>query len=203
MSPDVYFLFPKIVAVLDTEDTFSIENEILFNQKFIQSPNENFRCSESTSVLDLVPNLKNWIFENTRRYAYEYLGISQRLRFTQSWCVKHDIGETQSLRSHRHPNSIISGAYYVSATENSSELQISKDEPTGNYPYIVYEKEVDRPWLQDSVSFSVKTGRLILFPSNTNHTVHNKAVANEGRCVLAFNTWFDEPIGNELKYTKL
>lgn len=207
MQGNVYFLFPKPVLVLDAENKFESDNQTLLNSNYTKSNHGYFNSSESSNILESVPVLSSWIHGQVVSYARELMGIKQKLRFTQSWCLKHNVGDIQTIHPHRHPNSIVSGAYYVYATENSAHLKITKDSANGSYPYIEWEKDEElisnNPWLHDWTTFEVKTGRLILFPSNTEHTVVDKMVANEQRCVLSFNTWFDEPIGNEKRYTLL
>lgn len=207
MQRNVYFLFPKPVFVIDSEQNFKSDNEVLLNSQYEKSNHGYFYSSLSSNILEDVPVLATWIHSQVVSYARELLGISQKLKITQSWCLKHNVGDIQTVHPHRHPNSIVSGAYYVSATENSAQLKITKDTASGNYPYIEWDKDeelvTNSPWMHDWTTFDVKTGRLILFPSNTNHMVVDKLVANEQRCVLSFNTWFDETIGNEKRYTLL
>lgn len=207
MQRSIHFLFPKPVYIIDSEKTFHSENEVLLNSEYKKSNHGYFNSSVSSNIIEEVPVLAAWIHGQISSYAREMLGISQKLQFTQSWCLKHDAGQIQTVHPHRHPNSIISGAYYVYATENSAQLKITKDSASGNYPYIEWDKDeqivANSPWMHDWTYFDVKTGRLILFPSNTEHTVVDKMVDNEVRCVLSFNTWFEEQIGTESRYTLL
>lgn len=140
--------------------------------------------------------LKQWIEEQINDYALNCLATNQKLRITQSWCLKNQ-QKTSQLFRHIHPNSIVSGAYYINCLDNSAPLKI---EPQSCFSdnRIAWEKDQDllkkQPWLWQYYEFPVRKGRLYVFPSNLYHYVDPTIIDN--RCVISFNTWFNSPIGS-------
>ena len=195
-------LFPTVVVTVDNPLIPKQDHETILNSEFAVASNYgNFPTSKNKYILDTVPTLKAWIQNQINRYANEVMG-SGKLRFTQSWAIKHE-NMPQDIFSHTHANSIISGSYYIDAHNGSSPLVINKPSYHGG-PIIKYDKNFDnKPWLYDKMVFASYTGRLILFPSNIEHSVIGNQLMKQRRCVLAFNTWFDGPIGTEEGLTLL
>lgn len=195
----IEFLFPTPVGIFDCNDQFSKENSELSNIQYMTNLDGGY-LTENKFVLDShAQDLKIWILECIKQYALEALAISDELGITQSWCVKHTISP-QTLFKHMHPNSIISGAYYVYAPAGSEPLKLHKPHQLGG-PVINWHQpnEVihNKPWTWSWMNFKTQTGRLILFPSQIYHSVegYNNINNQKGRCVLSFNTWFKGPFG--------
>ena len=142
-------------------------------------------------------NLKIWIESKIQDYAKLCLATNQKLLITQSWTLKNENRESK-LFKHTHPNSIISGAYYLKCNNQSSHLKIEAQN-CFTPERITWDKDPslfrDQPWLWQYFSYPPKIGRLYLFPSNLTHYV-DPEIDNDTRCVLSFNTWFNDPIGN-------
>lgn len=164
----------------------------MYSHNCIQNESYNAdNVSDDKFILDKYPHLKKWILSEVNVYAKQALSCTNELRITQSWSI---IGNS-SLQIHQHPNSIISGAYYINADQYSSPLTFAK-------PYVQQLKwETDQDLLQsqdwnwDVVNFYPEIGKLILFPSYLGHgVVSNNRQSN--RCVLSFNTWFSNPMGS-------
>ena len=192
-----HMLFPTVVATVDNPKIPKQDHETVLNSEFVvNSKYGNFPTSKNKNILDTVPTLKAWIQSQLDKYATEVMGAN-KLRFTQSWAIKHE-DIPQHIFAHSHANSIISGSYYIDATTDSEALTFIRPNKVGVGPMIEYEKNFQsKPWLYDEMKFGAYTGRLILFPSNIPHGVMGYEVKNQRRCVLAFNTWFEGPIGNE------
>jgi uncharacterized protein (TIGR02466 family) len=196
-----HMLFPTVVATVDNPTIPKQDHETILNSEFIVTLKGNFPMSKNKYILDSVPTLKNWIQNQINRYATEVMG-SGKLKFTQSWAIKHE-NMPQNIFTHTHPNSIISGSYYIDAPNDSEPLAFNKPGSTTG-TLIKYEKNYEnKPWLNDRVGFASYTGRLILFPSHIEHSVFGYQTKTQRRCVLAFNTWFDGPIGTEEGLTLL
>jgi hypothetical protein len=194
-------LFPTVVATVDNPAIPKKDHETILNSEFIVTSKGNFPMSKDKYILDSVPTLKNWIQNQINRYATEVMG-SGKLKFTQSWAIKHE-NMPQNIFTHTHANSIISGSYYIDAPNDSEPLAFNKPGSTSG-TLIRYEKNYEnKPWLNDRVGFASYTGRLILFPSHIEHSVLGYQTKTQRRCVLAFNTWFDGPIGTEEGLTLL
>ena len=95
-------------------------------------------------------------------------------------------GYKDSNNTHIHPNSLISGVYYVNAFENAGALKFSRDD------IIVYdwnERTIETLNEYNSVSYFCKpiTGNLILFPSWLSHSVFPNQSETQERISISFN----------------
>ena len=197
-----HMLFPTMVATVDNTTIPQQDHLTVLNSEYVvESKYGRFPTTRNKYILDTVPTLKAWIQSQIDRYATNVMG-SGKLRFTQSWAIKHG-NMPQAIFNHTHANSIISGSYYIDAPSGSEALTFMKPASVGG-PIIDYEKNYrDKPWLYDQMKFGAYTGRLILFPSNIEHGVMGFQEMKQRRCVLAFNTWFDGPIGTDEGLTRL
>ena len=192
----IEYLFPTPVAIIDSEDTFDNEHSELVNLDYKNQVGGGMLSTDTFVLNNYASALKLWISKCVQDYAKEALAINDQLSITQSWCVKYSM-QPQTLFSHMHPNSIISGAYYLHAPEGVAPLTIHKPArnsgPVINWDqpeYVTYNK----PWTWSWMKFKAQTGRLILFPSHLYHSVEGIDNTTD-RCVLSFNTWFEGPIG--------
>tara|TARA_B100000085_G_scaffold257595_1_gene259025 strand:- start:44 stop:634 length:591 start_codon:yes stop_codon:yes gene_type:complete len=112
------------------------------------------------------------------------------LDFSNSWINVMPVGS--HIGSHIHPNSVLSGAFYLNAGEGSGEFVI--ENPTyGQQMSIVGQNFSEYTKTYEEIS--VKTGLLILFPSYLRHHVTGNDY--EGRTVLSFNTRYSDKKINE------
>jgi uncharacterized protein (TIGR02466 family) len=197
-------LFPTPVGIIDHDNFLIEEHNELINSDY-QTRLDGGELSADTFILNNhAPLLKTWLLSCIQKYAIEAMAISDQLAITQSWCIKHT-NHPQTLFSHMHPNSIISGAYYLDAPEGSAPLKIHKPNHSGGSvvnwdqpEHVTYNK----PWTWSWMKFKAQTGRLILFPSHMYHSVEGNNTGL-GRCVLSFNTWFTGPIGKSEQLYRL
>jgi len=178
------------------------EHDYFYNLEY-HDDDKNFSKSKDTNVLTNT-KLKIWIQECINDYSYNCLATAQKLNITQSWCLKHFNREAK-VYHHTHPNSIISGAYYIKCKPNSSSLFIKSPSVLAR-GQIEWNKEKklikDQFWLWKNYEIFPKEGMLVLFPSNLEHYVEKK-IDKDNRCVLSFNTWFNGPIGDKENLTLL
>lgn len=189
-SREINLLF-SIPVSSTISNNFSKENKKILIENYSHNKDGNL-ISDNKFLLNKYPSLKNWILNEVNLYARNAMACEEEIRITQSWSIISN----NNLHFHQHPNSVISGAYYVNADENSSNLVFSKPYTNGqilwNTSESLYEKQ---DWLWDNIYFKPSTGKLILFPSYLNHgVISNQKESN--RCVLSFNTWFVNPIGS-------
>ena len=205
MQSSLELLFPTAVMVIDT-DQFLQEHNQLLNEEYHQTAatQGQFLQTTNTYLLEAYPLLQSWITDRINDYGREVMATTNRLRLTQSWCLKHQ-GQAQQLYTHSHPNSIISGAYYVAADKNSQRLRFHKS-VVSSVPHVKWsvdpELQAVKPWTWEWQEIPVQTGRLVLFPSNLLHSV-DYLENTELRCVLSFNTWFDGAFGEAEKLFEL
>ena len=115
---------------------------------------------------------------------------------TQSWL---NYTETKQFHhKHQHPNSLVSGVFYVNCHEELDKIKFF------NEGYKTIKPEIKDWNLYNSETwwFSVKTGDIILFPSSLTHMVENKEGTNT-RISLAFNVFIKGTIGNNKNLTEL
>jgi len=115
---------------------------------------------------------------------------------TQSWL---NYTETKQYHhKHQHPNSLVSGVFYVNCHEELDKIKFFND----GYKTIKPEIKDWNLYNSESWWFTVKTGDIILFPSSLTHMVENKEGTNT-RISLAFNVFIKGSIGNNKNLTEL
>lgn len=131
----------------------------------------------------------------------EYIDIVHKPRyavnpcFTQSWLNWTCQGEYH--HEHAHPNSFISGVLYINAGEED-KIKFFK----GVYQQIKLDTDQYDIYNSDSWWFGVKTGDIVLFPSNTLHSVEAVTEADP-RISLAFNTFLTGTLGEKKELTEM
>ena len=115
---------------------------------------------------------------------------------TQSWLNYTETN--QYHHKHAHPNSLVSGVFYINCHEEHDKIKFFND----NYKTIKPEVKDWNIWNSDSWWFSVKTGDIILFPSSLSHMVETKQGDNT-RISLAFNTFIKGTVGRNKSLTEL
>jgi len=115
---------------------------------------------------------------------------------TQSWLNYTETN--QYHHRHQHPNSLVSGVFYINCHEEHDKIKFFND----NYKTIRFEIKDWNIWNSETWWFSVKTGDVILFPSSLTHMVENKEGTNT-RISLAFNVFIKGTVGNNKDLTEL
>ena len=115
---------------------------------------------------------------------------------TQSWLNYTETN--QYHHKHQHPNSLVSGVFYINCDENFDKIKFFND----TYKTIKPEVKNWNLWNSESWWFSVKTGDIILFPSSLTHMVETKEGINT-RISLAFNVFIKGTVGNNKNLTEL
>lgn len=197
MSRTLHLLFSTPISISNCN--FNNSNSCILKEDYQLNP-DGIQISKDKFILDKYQDLHSWILEEVHNYAMSSMACDQKLKITQSWSIKSN----SNLQFHQHPNSIISGAYYVSADRDSSDLRFLKPYVSGQIKWETNpDLYKDQDWMWEYVSFKSETGKLILFPSYLNHGVVSNSIHNNKRCVLSFNTWFVNPIGSIDKLTFL
>lgn len=110
------------------------------------------------------------------------------LRLTQSWLNYTAPGEFH--HRHVHPNSFVSGVFYVKAARERDKINFYRD----GYQQIKFSSDNYHLHNCESWWFDVGAGDLLLFPSNLTHMVET---VQEERISLSFNTFPVGQIGDE------
>ena len=115
---------------------------------------------------------------------------------TQSWLNYTETN--QYHHKHSHPNSLVSGVFYINCHEEHDKIKFFND----NYKTIKLEVKDWNLYNSETWWFSVKTGDVILFPSSLTHMVETKQ-GNNTRISLAFNVFIKGTVGNNKNLTEL
>lgn len=189
-------LFSIPLGVYEIGPLLPDEKTVLSNLPYMK--NTGNQTSTSFKILDDLPDLsvRRPIIEKINEYFLEVFkptpGIS--LNYTQSWLNKTEQGEFH--HRHHHPNSLVSGVYYVS-TKNDTLTFIN---PFQKFLQIIptYHNLFNADeWVIDATE-----GLLVLFPSTLDHYVRTKQ-GDDPRISLSFNTWPKGTIGDLNALTSL
>ena len=181
-------LFPTSVSFFELGREFSDE-ETNFLLNLEQKPNDGNTTSKERHLLDdpKLASLREFVDASVSAYFKEIYSPKNEvnLRITQSWV--NYTKPRQWHHKHAHPNSFISGVFYIKANKETDRIHFFKD------GYQQIKLPVDQFNLYNSESWwlPVGAGDLILFPSSFTHMV--EAVKGEDlRVSMSFNTF---PVG--------
>lgn len=195
---NIHSLFPTPVAFFKFEDTLTEEQKtFLLEQE--QVKNIGNTSSKNRLLLDdpLLANVREFVDNSLRAYMVNIYSPANdvRLRVTQSWLNWSKPG--QHHHKHAHPNSFLSGCFYVQASE-SDKIYFHRD----GYQQIKLKPEAFNIFNSESWWLSVLTGDLVIFPSYLTHHV-DPVTAEQTRISLAFNTFPVGYVGNDDELTGL
>jgi uncharacterized protein (TIGR02466 family) len=175
-----------------------IDSDFLASQP--QRPNDGNTSSEDKYLLKQkkLLNLRQFIEKSLHEYfmATYCPKNDAHLKITQSWLNWTKPG--QFHHKHAHPNSLISGCYYVNAHKNSDKIFFYRD----GYQQIKFPPAEWNAYNSESWWYPVGTGDLVLFPSSLTHMVQ-PVEGEDTRISLAFNTFPIGVIGDENELTAL
>jgi uncharacterized protein (TIGR02466 family) len=117
---------------------------------------------------------------------------------TQSWLNITNTGAFH--HEHVHPNSLISGAFYIS-TVKDDRIHFHSDKERDLFLEQFPTEDYQR-FNSSMFWFGVNDQELAMFPSYLRHSVP-KNETKQTRVSLAFNTWAKGSLGSELNLTEL
>ncbi len=165
-----------------------------------QRPNDGNTSSEDKYLLKQkkLLNLRQFIEKSLHEYFMATFCPKNdaHLKITQSWLNWTKPG--QFHHKHAHPNSLISGCYYVNAHKDSDRIYFYRD----GYQQIKFPPAEWNAYNSESWWYPVGTGDLVLFPSSLTHMVQ-PVEGEDTRISLAFNTFPIGVIGDENELTAL
>jgi len=193
------FPTPIYMSKLDRELT-PLELKFVDKNKKDFYKNDGNITSNNNYILNEKPfaNIKKDLDLRVQDYFNKVLSVTNSVTpfITQSWL---NFTETnQYHHKHAHPNSLVSGVFYINCHEELDKIKFFKEE----YKTIKFEIKNWNLWNSESWWFTVKTGDIILFPSNLVHMVENKKGSNT-RISLAFNVFIKGKLGNNKDLTEL
>jgi len=144
-------------------------------------------------------NIKKELDKKVQDYFNKVLATTNQVTpyITQSWL--NYTTENQFHHKHEHPNSLVSGVFYINCDENFDKIVFFKKDV---YQHIKLKTKDWNLWNSESWFFELKTGDIILFPSSLTHMVETKK-GNNTRISLAFNVFIKGTIGDNKDLTEL
>lgn len=189
-TPIGFFKYEE--GLTEAQKTFMLEQE--------QRPNDGNTSSQDRYLLKQkkLASLTTFIEKCLHDYLMATICPKNdvRLRLTQSWLNWTKPG--QYHHKHAHPNSIISGCFYVNANKESDKIFFYKD----GYQQIKFPPVEWNSYNSESWWYSVGTGDIVLFPSHLTHMVQPVG-GEDTRVSLAFNTFPVGHVGDEDELTAL
>ena len=200
-KPLIHNLFPTPIYMTEIERPLN-KKELLFIDKIKSDTykNEGNTTSNNNYILEKkqFSKLKLDLDLIVKDYFDRIISTRDNIKpyITQSWL--NYTNENQYHHLHAHPNSIISGVFYINADDKFDKIKFFKEK----YQTIKFNIKEWNSWNSDSWWFSVKTGDIILFPSSLTHMVENKQGKNI-RTSLSFNVFVKGKFGSNKDLTEL
>jgi uncharacterized protein (TIGR02466 family) len=191
-------LFPIPVVKIPFDNSFDYTQQVeilktLEMRRTDGGSSQSHGASIDNYCLDLDPlkELRGYVESKISAYMKDVLSFNYPGQLTQSWVNRNDHGEPTHL--HGHPNSIVSGVFYMDIPNTNGALRFHKNQFNGTSrtwlmePSINKENAATNFYAFDWIDISVSTGDIILFPSYLPHSVpaHNDITP---RWSLAFNS---------------
>jgi uncharacterized protein (TIGR02466 family) len=195
----VVTLFPTAVGMFDLgRDLNEAEKGILLSQEM--RPNMGNTTSADRFILrkEELGGLRSFIQKSINTYFEEIIAPSKeaKLYITQSWVNYSEPGQWH--HSHEHPNSILSGVFYVQSDNEKDRIYFENN----SYQQIQFPTEKYNLYNSKTWWLEAKQGRLVIFPSSLRHSV-SAVTADKTRVSLSFNTFANGVIGAEENLTLL
>ena len=195
---ELLMVFPTPVQIYKYEN--SIEKELKHIEGVewkSQVANANFKTKDSyLTKHEQLKNLTSFFKECIDDYCNTIINSDQRLVITQLWGNRNPKGSKH--HEHVHPNSIISGVFYLRQDPKLPPIQFSKS----NQEAMKLDPRKYNTYNAETFLLPCTAGELILFPSNLRHSVPVN-MGEEERISLSFNTFSVDALGSEENLTHL
>ena len=169
--------------------------------------NDNIKSNDDYVLDDdNLKELKQFCSDSVKEYVKDVVGIEHEMGIQQSWVNVNK--PNQSHSEHYHPNSYISGVFYLSSDQNGgAPIIFTSDLIKSNFSVRLMsdqKEDVNKyyPSVANSYVYPSVPGQLILFSSNTPHFVP-KNTSKSDRVSLSFNTFPKLPLGSKHGLTYL
>jgi uncharacterized protein (TIGR02466 family) len=193
------FPTPIYISKLNKKLT-PLELKFVDKSKKDSHKNEGNIVSNNNYILNEKPfaNIKKELDLKVQDYFDKVISTTDAITpyITQSWLNYTETN--QYHHKHAHPNSLVSGVFYINCHEEYDKIKFFND----RYQTIKPEVKDYNIWNSETWWFTVKTGDVILFPSSLTHMVETKQGDNT-RISLAFNVFIKGTVGNNKNLTEL
>lgn len=184
-------IFPTAIGIDTVDEVLPKEYNHLISYESQTIVNAGNKITENNYLLeDLeLSNLKSVLENKLQNYFFEIFKTnSAKPYITQSWL--NFTYQNQFHHEHNHPNSFLSGVFYLNAVDNDKIFFHKKSDS-------MFEFEPDEFNLFNSHKWwiPVKTNDVIFFPSRLRHEVGINET-EDCRISLAFNTFVKGEFGS-------
>tara|TARA_R100001244_G_scaffold131456_1_gene104704 strand:+ start:210 stop:845 length:636 start_codon:yes stop_codon:yes gene_type:complete len=173
--------------------------------KYIRNVHNNGYVSTDFKILNTkkLKTLKSKINNVIKNYMEEHLKISNKLKITASWVMKHV--KNDFAQTHFHHNSIISGVLYLQTKKGAGDLIFEREGTRHNFlsEMLAFDRIENTTLNAPQLSFNTETGILLVFPSNLSHYTLTMPFDNYERICLSFNTFISGSMGAETNRIEL
>jgi uncharacterized protein (TIGR02466 family) len=189
--------FPIPVSEVNLYKTLNEDElRVINSEKRHTIKNHGNLTSQNQFVLDRVElqhlkqNITNQINDFFKKVFEPTSDI--QLYITNSWLNWTENNDYHHL--HYHPNSLISGVFYVDSDDGDSISFMNPNNFLGNLK--VKSPETGK-WASLYWHCPIRKGNMVMFPSTLKHEVVNRPnTCKRTRISLAFNTWFKGTMGD-------
>ena len=193
------FPTPIYISKLDRKLT-PLESKFVDKNKKDFYKNDGNITSNNNYIINEKPfaNIKKELDLKVQDYFDKVISPANNITpyITQSWLNYTETN--QYHHKHAHPNSLVSGVFYINCHEEHDKIKFFNDK----HNTIKLEVKEWNLYNSETWWFSVKTGDIILFPSSLTHMVETKQGDNT-RISLAFNVFIKGTVGNNKNLTEL
>ena len=197
----IHQLFPEPLYFSNLERVLTQEELKIFNEyKKETHKNNGNRTSNNNYVLEhkTLKNLKKDLHTKVMDYFDKVVCTNNITPYiTQSW-----INYTESDQFHPvhfHPNSLVSGIFYISADKKVDSVTFRKSYLDDKIKLNATKYNI---FNSSTCTYPVETGNILLFRSSLGHGVDKKK-GNNIRISLSFNIFIKGTIGNKTALTEL
>jgi uncharacterized protein (TIGR02466 family) len=147
--------------------------------------------------------IKEFCQHHIQRYVDEIICPAHEIEYyiSQSWLNVHE-NPNQYHRQHSHPNSFMSGVYYIKTIENDKIAFHDSNSPVKKVMKPSFNPKDANEWNSDVWHVPVFDDVLIIFPAWFEHSVPPNDKNTSERISLAFNVFAKGTIGEEFDLTR-
>lgn len=188
MEYNIFGVFPKPVGIFRLDKAVTAaERKFILDQPRTQNEYNTTSVENYLLKNKKLSRLKTFFDECVQTFLETIYAPAQdvSLRITQCWANYSEKG--QAHHPHAHPNSLVSGVFYVQTDKATDKIYFIRS----GYEQIQLPPKLYNQWNSESWWFEAEENTLILFPSGLSHRV-DPVVVDQTRVSLSFNTF---PIG--------
>lgn len=197
-------IFPVPIGIYELEKSL-YKSEHKYFSSLELAKNEGNNVSLRVDVLEnkKMNRLKKFFTDSLKDYSKQTYDFKTDVEFyiTQSWI---NLSEPKDYHhKHQHPNSILSGVFYIDADEEKDRIQFCQSASISRGNSFSWDSNEYNNFNSDVWWMPSIIGRLYIFPSGLEHDVPIIEERTKNRTSLSFNTFIKGKIGSDVSKTGL